>query len=83
MIQRRHTVVYGVNPGSAESHRRFREKHSLPYSLLVDEGQQVARLYRSNGLIVKRTVYLIGRDGKIRFAQRGMPKPSAVMAFAD
>jgi peroxiredoxin Q/BCP len=74
--------VYGVNPGSTESHRRFREKHSLPYALLVDEGQQVARLYRANGLIVKRTVYVIGTDGKIKFGQRGMPKPPVVAGFA-
>ena len=29
---------------------------------------------------VKRTVYLIGPDGMIRFARRGMPKPSEVLA---
>jgi peroxiredoxin Q/BCP len=40
----------------------------------------VAALYHANGLIVKRTVYLIGPDGLIRFARRGMPKPSEVLA---
>jgi thioredoxin-dependent peroxiredoxin len=75
--------VYGVNPGSAESHRKFREKHHLPYALLVDDGKRVAKLYNADGLIVKRTVYLIGKDGKIRFAERGMPKPSDVLKFAQ
>jgi hypothetical protein len=29
--------------------------------LLVDKGQKVGELYNTRGLIVKRTVYLIGR----------------------
>jgi peroxiredoxin Q/BCP len=40
----------------------------------------VAEAYHANGLIVKRTVYLIGRDGKILFARRGMPSPAEVLA---
>jgi peroxiredoxin Q/BCP len=48
----------------------------------VDQGQKVAKMYRAHGPIVKRTVYLIGPDGTIRFAQRGMPSPSEVLAAA-
>ena len=73
------TVVYGVNPGNAQSHAAFRKKFHLPYPLLVDEGKRVANLYNAGGLFVKRTVYLIGKDGKIRFAQRGMPSPAEVL----
>ena len=73
------TVVYGVNPGNAQSHAEFRKKFHLPYPLLVDEGKRVANLYNAGGLFVKRTVYLIGKDGKIRFAQRGMPSPAEVL----
>lgn len=73
-------AIYGVNPGSARSHGKFREKFHFPFPLLVDQGQKVAELYHANGLIVKRTVYVIGPDGKIRFAQRGMPSPAEVLA---
>jgi peroxiredoxin Q/BCP len=72
--------VFGVNPQSARSHTRFRNKYHLPFPLLVDEGRDVAKLYHADGLIVKRTVYLIGPDGTIRFAQRGMPAPEEVLA---
>jgi thioredoxin-dependent peroxiredoxin len=48
----------------------------------VDSGQKVAALYHCNGLIVKRTVYVVGPDGKIRFAKRGMPAPADVLAAA-
>lgn len=77
------TKVFGVNPGSAESHTAFRGKFQLPYPLLVDRGQLVAKLFASHGLIVKRTVYLIGKSGKIRFARRGVPSPSEVLATAE
>jgi peroxiredoxin Q/BCP len=71
--------VFGVNPQGASSHGRFREKYHLPFPLLVDEGRKVAALYHAGGPIVRRTVYLIGPDGSIRFARRGMPSPGEVM----
>jgi peroxiredoxin Q/BCP len=72
--------VFGVNPQSAGSHTSFRQKQRLPFPLLVDKGQKVAELYHANGLFVKRTVYLIGVNGKIRFGRRGMPAPDQVLA---
>jgi peroxiredoxin Q/BCP len=72
--------VFGVNPQSAGSHISFRQKQRLPFPLLVDKGQKVAELYHANGLFVKRTVYLIGANGKIRFGRRGMPSPDQVLA---
>ena len=75
-------AVFGVNPQSAESHRDFRERNKFPFPLLVDEDQQVAALYNSDGGMVNRTVYLIGPDGHIRYARRGMPRPQEVLAAA-
>ncbi len=72
--------VFGINPQSAAAHQKFRDKYKFPFPLLVDRGQKVAELYRANGLFVKRTVYLIDGAGVIRFARRGMPKPSEVLA---
>jgi peroxiredoxin Q/BCP len=80
--KKRGVLVFGVNPADASSHTRFREKYHFPFPLLVDRGQQVAKLYQASGLFVKRTVYLIGPEGVIRFARRGMPKPAEVLATA-
>ena len=71
--------VYGVNPQSADKHTKFRSKFKFPFPLLVDANQKIAQAYHAHGLIVKRTVYLIGRDGVILFAKRGMPPPSEVL----
>ncbi len=34
LVESRNTVVFGVNPGSAESHAAFRAKRSFPFPLL-------------------------------------------------
>jgi peroxiredoxin Q/BCP len=80
--RKRNALVFGVNPAGAGSHSKFQEKYHLPFPLLVDAGQKVAALYRANGLFVKRTVYLIGPDGAIRYAKRGKPDPAEVLAAA-
>ncbi len=77
------TVVLAINPQSASSHAAFRARHRLPFPLLVDEGGRVARLYRAGGWWVKRTVYLVGRSGTIRYAKRGTPPPAEVLAAAE
>lgn len=79
-LQSRGLAVFGVNPGGGESHRRFIEKYSLPFPLLIDKGGAVARLYHAGGWIVRRTVYAIDAAGVIRFARRGAPPPQTVLA---
>jgi peroxiredoxin Q/BCP len=79
-LKSKNVLVFGVNPQSADSHTRFRQKQKLPFPLLVDRGRKVAAMYHANGLFVKRTVYLIGTDGKIRLGKRGAPAPAEIMA---
>jgi peroxiredoxin Q/BCP len=78
----KNTLVFGVNPQGAKSHAKFIGKSGLPFPLLVDQGQRVGALYQTKGLIVKRTVYLIGPDGIIRFAERGTPDAGVVLSHA-
>jgi peroxiredoxin Q/BCP len=75
-------IVFGVNPQGRESHAKFRKNRDYPFPLLTDEGQKMGELYHTRGLIVKRTVYLIGPDGIIRYAKRGKPEPEEVLKAA-
>ena len=79
----KNTVVFGVNPQKASSHAKFRANHELPFPLLVDEGGKVCDAYHTRGLVTKRTVYLIGPDGVIRYANRGKPPVAEVLAAAS
>ncbi len=62
-------TVAGISPQSPESHRRFREKHNLPFTLLSDESKEVIRMFGVNGPLgfwVQRVTFLIDQDRTIR-----------------
>jgi peroxiredoxin Q/BCP len=42
-------VVLGVSPDSPDSHRRFRDKYRLGFTLLADEDKAVAKSYGAYG----------------------------------
>lgn len=61
--------VVGISGDDGESHRKFREKHDLPFTLLSDPGLSVAARYDSKGVLgMKRSVFLVDGQGVIRYA---------------
>jgi thioredoxin-dependent peroxiredoxin len=80
--QAKNTLVFGINPQSALSHGKFIQKSKLPFPLLVDKGQAMGETYKTKSIIVKRTVYLIGPDGVIRYSKRGNPDADEVLRHA-
>lgn len=79
-LQSSGAAVFGMNPGSRESHQQFVDKHTFPFPLLVDEGSKVADAYGcKGGMMVTRTVYVVGPDGNIVFAERGKPAPDKLI----
>ena len=64
-ISRVGLTVAGISPQSPDSHKRFREKYNLPFTLLSDETKEVIKMFGVNGLLgvwVQRVTYLIGQD---------------------
>jgi peroxiredoxin Q/BCP len=66
--------VWGVNKDSAASHRRFREKFELPFTLLSDPGRTVIEAYGAwreksmpgrTYMGIARSSFLIDPDGRI------------------
>jgi peroxiredoxin Q/BCP len=67
-------IVLGVSPDAPASHRKFREKYNLPFTLLADTEHTVAEkygvwkektLYGRKYWGNERTTFVIGRDGRI------------------
>jgi peroxiredoxin Q/BCP len=61
--------VMGISSDSVESHRSFVAKHSLPFSLLSDEGGRVRKLYGVPNTFVLfpgRVTYVIDKDSVVR-----------------
>jgi thioredoxin-dependent peroxiredoxin len=64
---------FGVNPDGLESHRRFVSKYDLDFPLIVDQDAEIASAYGvlREGGGVSRATYLIDRDGRIAYAEKG------------
>jgi peroxiredoxin Q/BCP len=61
--------VVGISSDSVDSHRDFAQKHSLPFTLLSDEGGKVRKLYgvpNTFGLFPGRVTYVMDREGTVR-----------------
>jgi peroxiredoxin Q/BCP len=61
-------TVIGISNDSVESHREFKRKHRLPFTLLSDPDLEVAGRYDSKGMLgMKRSVFLLDESGVIRY----------------
>ncbi len=69
------TVVLGVSPDDAASHRKFVDKYKLPFTLLSDPDKKVMEKYGAWGeknmygkktMGVIRSTVLIDPDGKVK-----------------
>lgn len=84
MFQEQEIEILALNPGDWEQHRHLSDRHALPFPLLYDHLTRAARKYRAAalpGFINRRTVYGVDRQGKIRLAQRGMPKTGTLLEW--
>jgi peroxiredoxin Q/BCP len=68
-------IVLGISPDSSKSHAKFKQKYSLPFSLLADEGHKICEAYGVWGRKkamgreydgVFRTTFLIDPQGVVK-----------------
>jgi peroxiredoxin Q/BCP len=73
--------VLGVSPDSQQSHAKFGKKYGLPFTLLSDPDKTLANAYGVWGpkknygkeyMGIVRSTFLIGADGEIKKAYRGV-----------
>jgi len=87
------TLVFGISPDGEKSHRKFIDKHNLPFSLLVDEDHAIAEAFGVWGEKkfmgrtfdgVHRMSFLIDTDGKIeKTYAKVKPAKHAQQVLAD
>jgi thioredoxin-dependent peroxiredoxin len=74
---------FGVNPASIDAHRKYVGKMRFNFPLLSDPDRAIARTYhalKEDDRGIARTVYVVGRDGTVRFGQRGAPAVDDIVA---
>lgn len=67
-------VIIGVSPDSQDKHQKFKEKHDLPFLLLVDDEQKLSeafgvwKLKKNFGkeyMGIERSTFLINKEGAL------------------
>ena len=73
-FERRNVTVIGISRDSTDSHRKFAEKHQLPFILLSDPELQAIipygvwqekKLYGKVSMGIVRTTFIIDKNGRI------------------
>jgi len=87
-FKKKSVVVLGVSPDDAESHAKFAEKFSLPFTLIADEGHKIAEaygvwveksMYGKTYMGVERSTFVIDEAGKLAAIYRKV-KPAETVA---
>ena len=74
-FERTGAVVLGISPDDVRSHEKFKQKYSLPFTLLADEGHKVAEDYGVWGekkymgrtyMGVDRSTFVIDENGDVK-----------------
>jgi peroxiredoxin Q/BCP len=77
------TIPFGISGDDFDSHERFKAHLKLPFDLLVDDGFRLSREYGALKPVpgqpgvyadeIKRTVFIVGKDGTIVYRANGIP----------
>jgi len=91
-FRQRGAVVLGVSPDDEASHVKFKEKYSLPFTLLADPEHAVAEeygvwkersMYGKKSMGIERSTFVIDADGNIaRVMRRVKPDTHAADVLA-
>ena len=84
-FQKLNAQVLGVNHADADSHNKFIKKYKFQFPILIDTGRKVSKMYGALKYMfgnesIKRSVVVIGIDGRIKKVWRGMPGDNEIIA---
>jgi peroxiredoxin Q/BCP len=91
-FRERGALVLGVSPDDEASHVRFKEKYSLPFTLLADPGHEVAEeygvwkernRYGKKSMGIERSTFVIDAEGNVsKVMRRVKPETHAADVLA-
>lgn len=84
--------IYGVSRDNLQSHDRFKEKYALPFDLIIDEQEELCRLFdviKTKNLFgkltqgIERSTFLFNGKGELVRAWRGVKVDGHVRAVRE
>ena len=86
-LKKKDVEIIGISKDSAKAHTKFKEKHALPFTLLVDDNADVCQaygvidkksLFGKTFLGIQRSTFLIDEKGILRAIWRKVKVPGHV-----
>lgn len=86
-FENKETVIIGISRDSIESHKSFKTKFNLPFTLLSDEAGQMVKdygvwkeksMYGKKYMGIERTTFLIDEKTKIKYIWNKVKVPGHV-----
>ena len=75
--------MFGINYAAPEKHKEYCDAFGFPFPLLSDPDLATTKAYgtaNEKGTGVARSVYVIGKDGNVAWAQAGMPSDEEILS---
>ncbi|RRR65346.1 MAG: thioredoxin-dependent thiol peroxidase [Candidatus Viridilinea halotolerans] len=93
VIEAQNAVVLGISPDGVKAHTKFKTKHNLPFTLLVDDQHAVAEaysvwveksMYGKKYMGIERSHFVIDETGILTsIARKVKPTESAKLALKE
>jgi peroxiredoxin Q/BCP len=76
-------AVVGVSNDTVEKQKEFKEKNNFPFPLLADTDKKVVKAFGQSGIAFpSREAFLINKEGKVVYYDKGQTEKQAEMVLA-
>ena len=76
-------AVVGVSVDPVEKQKEFKDTNNFPFPLLADTDKKVIKAFgQSGGMVASREAYLIDKQGKVVYYDKGQTDKQAEMVLA-
>ena len=82
-LKQKGVTVVGVSTDPVEKQKEFKEKNNFPFPLLADTDKKVVKAFGQSGVaMASREAYLIDKQGKVVYHDKGQTEKQAEMVLA-
>ena len=82
-LTKKGVAVIGVSTDTVAKQKEFKETNNFPFPLLADTEKKVVKAFGQSGVaFASREAYLINRDGKVVYYDKGQTEKQAEMVLA-
>ena len=82
-LKQQGVAVVGVSNDTVEKQKEFKDKNNFPFPLLADTDKKVVKAFGQSGIAFpSREAFLINKEGKVVYYDKGQTEKQAEMVLA-